>query len=349
MSERHWLQTLRVELPVIQAPMAGAHDEELACAVALAGGLGSLPCALVSSAVVGQQVEKYRQRTRAPVNLNFFCHLPPPPSLEALAQWRARLEPYYRELQLPDAESPAASRRPFDAETCELVEQLRPEVVSFHFGLPEPALLERVRASGANILCSATSVAEARALEAAGAHAIIAQGAEAGGHRGTFLTSGAGDAELGTFALLPQIVDAVKLPVIAAGGVADARGVAAARALGASAVQVGTAYLRCRESRISAVYRQALERAADDATRFTNLFSGRRARGIVNRLMRELGPIGEGVPPFPLASAALAPLRARAEASGSGDFSPLWAGQAAPLGTATSADELTRRLGSAWR
>ncbi|HTQ04349.1 MAG TPA: nitronate monooxygenase [Polyangiaceae bacterium] len=348
MPERHWLRTLGVELPVIQAPMAGAQDEELACAVALAGGLGSLPCALLSPAAVAEQVQRYREKTRAKVNLNFFCHRPPPPSLEALAAWRARLEPYYREFALGDAAAPAPARRPFDAEMCAAVEALKPEVVSFHFGLPDPALVARVRATGATIVSSATTVAEARALEAGGVHAIIAQGAEAGGHRGTFSSDGADDPVLGTFALLPQIVDAVRVPVIAAGGVADARGVAAARALGASAVQVGTAYLRTKESRISAAHRSALAAVRDDSTRVTNVLTGRLARGIVNRVMRDFGNVDRAVPPFPLAAAALAPLRAHAEAAKSGDFSPLWAGQAAALGGPTDAGELTRLLASGW-
>jgi nitronate monooxygenase len=347
MSERHWLRTFGIELPVIQAPMAGAQDETLAVAVATAGGLGSLPCALLTPAAVIAEVTKYRERTQAPLNLNFFCHRPPPPSDAALAAWRARLEPYYRELQISDEPKGSSARRPFDAEMCAAVEALRPALVSFHFGLPEPALVERVRATGARIIASATSVGEARALEAGGVHAVIAQGAEAGGHRATFLAPG-DDAELGTFALLPQVVDAVRVPVIAAGGIADARGVAAARALGASAVQVGTAYLRCAESRISAAHRRALEEARDDSTRITNVLTGRRARGIVNRAMRELDRIDAAVPPFPLAATALAPLRARAEAAGSGDFSPLWAGQAAALATTTSAEDLTRSLGHGW-
>lgn len=349
MSQRHWLESLRVQLPVIQAPMAGAQDEELACAVALAGGLGSLPCAMLTPAGIAEQVEKFRRRASAPLNLNFFCHTPPPPSLEALSAWRERLDPYYRELGVSESK-PTVGRRPFDDEMCAVVEQLRPEVVSFHFGLPEASLLTRVRASGAVILGSATSVAEARALEAGGVHAVIAQGAEAGGHRGTFLTDKTDDAELGLFALLPQIVDAVKLPVIAAGGVADARGVAAARALGASAVQAGTAYLRCRESRISTAHRRALEVARDDSTRISDVFTGRRARGIVNRFMREVGPKSDLVPPFPLASNVLAPLRAHAETTGSGDFSQLWAGQAAALLSGSSdANVLTKLLGSGWR
>jgi nitronate monooxygenase len=348
MSQRHWLEALKIELPVIQAPMAGAQDDTLASVVAAAGGLGSLACALLAPAEIARQVARFRQQVAAPINLNFVCHQPLAASPETMARWRAQLEPYYRELGVSDRDAPAP-RRPFDAELCALVEELRPEIVSFHFGLPEASFVARVRACGATIIASATSVAEAHSLATAGVHAIIAQGAEAGGHRGSFLESPDGDAELGLFALLPQLVDAVPLPVIAAGGIADARGVAAARALGASAVQVGTAYLHCAESRISAVHRQALRAARDDSTRFSNVFSGRPARGIVNRVMRELGPIAEAAPPFPLASAALAPLRARAEAAGSSDFSPLWAGQAVALAPRGDARELTRHLAGGWR
>jgi nitronate monooxygenase len=304
---------------------------------------------MLSADAIAEQVARFRARLKAPVNLNFFCHRPPPPASEAVAAWRERLEPYYRELGVADTPVGGASRKPFDAETCEVVERLRPEVVSFHFGLPEASLVARVRACGARVLATATCVAEARALESASVDAVIAQGAEAGGHRGTFLALAESDAEIGTFALLPQIVDAVRLPVIAAGGIADARGVAAARALGASAVQVGTAYLRCRESRLSAVHRAALAQIRDDSTRVTNVLTGRPARGILNRAMRELGPKSSDVPPFPLASAALAPLRARAEAAGRGDFSTLWAGQAAAIAGADGARELTWRLAEGWR
>lgn len=327
--------------------MAGAQDDELASVVAGAGGLGSLPCGMLSPEAAAEQVARFRRRVAAPLHLNFYCHRSPPDSAQAQASWRELLEPYYRELGIADAAPGTATRRPFDESMCELIEQQRPEIVSFHFGLPEKELVQRVLATGATLLATATTVAEARLLEAGGVHAIVAQGAEAGGHRGVFL-SPEDDAALGTFALVPQLVDAVRLPVIAAGGIADARGVAAARALGASAVQVGTAYLRCRESTISALHRRALELAGDDATRITNVLTGRPARGIVNRVMRELGTKDLHVPPFPLAAAALAPLRARAEAEGRDDFSPLWAGQNAALARHTSARELTRDLGAAW-
>jgi len=335
---------LGIELPIIQAPMAGANGTAMAIAVAQAGGLGSLPCAMLSVEQLRQQVAVFRQATAKPLNLNFFCHRSPAVDAAREAQWKQRLAPYYREFGVdPDAPVATVSRAPFDDRYCAAVEALRPEVVSFHFGLPEPALLDRVRATGAKILSSATTVAEARWLEARACDAVIAQGAEAGGHRGMFLTTDVAT-QVGTFALLPQMVDAVRLPVIASGGIADARGIVAALALGAAAVQLGTAYLFTPEATISPVYRAALLQVQDDQTALTNLFSGRPARGIVNRLMRECGPISDAVPAFPLAGAALAPLRAKAEAAGSGDFMSLWAGQAVRLARALPAGELTRRL-----
>ena len=346
--DRRILDRFRIDVPILLAPMAGPGLAELAIGVAEAGGLGSLPTALLSADQVRSELATFRQRTSRPINLNFFCHAPPSPDPARDAAWRARLAPYYRELDIdPATPIKAATRAPFDDALCRLVEDERPEVVSFHFGLPEPALLARVRATGAVILSSATTVDEARWLEARGCDAIIAQGAEAGGHRGIFL----GDDPLaacagqpGTMALVPQVVDAVKLPVIAAGGIADARGIVAAFALGAAAVQLGTAYLFCPEARVPATHRDALRQAKDDATALTNVFTGRPARSLVNRAMRELGPLAPEAPAFPLAGNALAPLKASAEARGSGDFGSLWAGQAAPLGRELPAAELTRAL-----
>jgi nitronate monooxygenase len=261
--------------------------------------------------------------------------------------WRARLAPYYVEHGLdPEAPIPASNRAPFDNDFCALVEDFRPEVVSFHFGLPDAALLERVRATGAKIISSATTVAEARWLEECGCDAIIAMGYEAGGHRGIFLSDDVnGDMarQVGTFALVPQVVDAVKVPVIAAGGIADARGIVAAFALGAAAVQIGTAYLFCPETMISPAYLQALKSAEADDTMVTNVFTGRPARGIVNRVMREVGPLSPLAPEFPLAGGALAPLKPKDAAA---DFTNLWSGQAAPLGRELPAGELTRVLGA---
>lgn len=338
------LEWLGTELPVIQAPMAGVQAAALALAVSNAGGLGSLPCAMLSADALRRELDALRAGTQRPFNLNFFCHRPPPPDAERERAWRAALAPYYREFGLAeDASVPAASRAPFDAATADIVEPFRPAVISFHFGLPSTELVARVKRWGTKILASATTVEEARWLEAHGADAVIAQGLEAGGHRGHFLSADL-TRQSGTFALLPQVVRAVGVPVIAAGGIVDARTAAAALALGASAVQAGTAYLLCAEATTSTVHRAAL--ASDDAahTALTDLFSGGAARGIVNRLMRELGPIGAQVPPFPLASAALAPLRAAAERLGSGDFSPLWAGQNASRCRAMPAARLTRRL-----
>lgn len=342
--DRRILDLFSIELPIIQAPMAGAGLSALALAVADAGGLGSLPCALLTLEQVRKEVALFREPARRPLNLNFFCHTSPPPDTAGEAAWRRALQPYYAEFGIdPQTPAAAAARMPFDAAACALIEELRPEVVSFHFGLPQAALLERVRASGAKILSSATTVAEARWLEQRGCDAIIAQGCEAGGHRGMFL----GDdlsTQVGTIALLPRIVDAVRLPVIAAGGIGDARGIAAAFALGAAAVQLGTAYLFCPEATISPPHREALRRSQDSDTALTNVFTGRPARGIVNRLMRELGPISEIAPAFPLAGGALAQLRAKTEPMGSGDFMPLWSGQAAALAKEMPAGELTRRL-----
>ncbi len=342
--DRRLIDLLGIEHPIVQAPMAGAMDWELAAAVAEAGGLGSLPCGMLSPQQIREQMDKIRARTGKPINLNFFCHAAPELNNAREAAWRNRLAPYYRELGVdPAAPVPSSNRAPFDAAQCELVLELKPQVASFHYGLPDAAFVRRIKETGARVLCSATTVGEARELEAQGADAVIAQGLEAGGHRGMFLTDDLA-AQLGTFALVPQIVDAVAVPVIAAGGIVDARAIAAAFALGASGVQIGTGYLFCPEAKIAAPYRAALAEADARGTTMTNVFSGRPARGVVNRFIREVGPSSELAPEFPLATGAVMPLRAKAEAQGSGEFTPLWAGQAAPLGRAMPAGELTRTL-----
>ena len=338
-------QLLGIDLPIIQAPMAGAQSVALAAATSGAGGLGSLPCALLGLDALGDELRLLRARTSSPINVNFFCHSPPAFDERRAAAWREALAPYYAELGL-DAAADVRSepgRIPFDDDAADVVEPFSPAVVSFHFGLPSLALLARVRGWGAKILSSATTVDEARWLEAHGVDAIIAQGLEAGGHRGNFLSNDL-ETQMGTFALLPQIVRAVRGPVVAAGGIADARGVAAAFALGAAGVQVGTAYLLCPEATTTDVHRAAIASSEGAVTALTNLFTGRPARSIVNRLMRELGPISALPPEFPLAGAAIAPLRAAAERRGSGDFSPLWAGQNVSGCKAVSAAVLTREL-----
>ncbi|GAA0563622.1 NAD(P)H-dependent flavin oxidoreductase [Halomonas salifodinae] len=340
---------LDIEVPILQAPMAGSQGIELALAVGEGGGLGALPAAMLDSQALDAALARHRREGTGPLNVNFFCHVPPAPDPAAEARWRRALAPYYRELGLDIEAVPAGpGRRPFDAAACEVLEAYRPAVVSFHFGLPEPALLDRVKAWGARVFSTATTLEEALWLQARGVDAVIAQGLEAGGHRGHFLDHDL-TKQLGTFALLPQLVAALDIPVIAAGGIGDARGVRAALALGASAVQVGTAYLLCPEATTGAAHRAALAGEAARHTALTNLYSGRPARGIVNRLMRELGPLSDAPLAFPLATAAIAPLRSAAEARGSGDFSPLWAGQNVTGCRELPAAELTRQLAEGCR
>lgn len=341
---RRLIELLGIEHPIIQAPMAGAQGAALASAVTRAGGLGSLPCALLTADEAQREMETIRQSTRGPVNVNFFCHTPPALDPQREANWRRLLAPYHRELGLdPDHRVGGAMQKPFDSAWCDRVVKWRPAVVSFHFGLPPARAVERLKRAGIRILGSATTVEEARWLEAHGADVIVAQGVEAGGHRGMFLTDDVAT-QPGLFALLPQVVAAVQVPVVAAGAIADGHSIAATIALGAAGVQIGTAYLFCPEAKISEVYRAALRRARAHDTVVTNVLTGRPARGIVNRAIRELGPLCRDVPQFPLATATFHALRSAAEAAGSGDFSRLWAGQAVGLGREIDAGALTQLL-----
>ncbi len=334
------LDLLGIDLPIIQAPMVAATTTAMVSAVNAAGGLGSMPAAGLSIEQLREALTTLRQANVRPLNVNFFCHQPPVADAQRDRHWKNLLEPYYHELGADfDAPTPVSDRSPFNDAACKIVEAFRPEVVSFHFGLPEQALLDRVKATGAKVLSSATTVAEAVWLEQHGCDAIIAMGIEAGGHRGLFLSDDL-NTQIGLMALLPQIVDAVSVPVIAAGGMGDARGIVAAFALGACAVQLGTAYLFTDEANISASHRHALQHAQASDTALTNLFTGRPARGIVNRVMRELGAINPAAPAFPTSGGALMPLKARDEAG----FSNLWSGQALRLGKHMRAYDLTREL-----
>jgi nitronate monooxygenase len=335
---------LGTELPIVQAPMAGVQDYALAIAVSRAGGLGSLPAARLDAPTLRAALQAIREAEVDAYNLNFFCHQPPEPDRERDAAWRAALAPYYEELELDPSSIPDASGyHSFGPVAAELVEEFRPPVVSFHFGLPAEPLFERVRATGARILSTATTVAEARWLEDRGVDAIILQGIEAGGHRGSFLENDSTPQQL-TLDLLREMVAESEIPVIAAGGIADHPGVAEALAIGAAAVQIGTTYLLADEAMTSTVHRAALSPGLTVETAITNVFTGRPARGIVNRLMREIGPLSPLAPPFPLAAAAVAPLRARAESLGSRDFSPLWAGRNTSGCRRAPAAEITRKL-----
>jgi nitronate monooxygenase len=336
--------TFLTEIPVIQAPMAGSQGSRLAIAVSNAGGLGSLPCALLTPQAIAAELSAIAAATGKPYNVNFFVHREPAVDDARETAWRAILSPYYRELGVePTAIPGPAGRTRFDEDAAAAVEAFRPPVVSFHFGLPPAELLRRVKGWGARVIASATTIGEARHLEAQGVDAVIAQGLEAGGHRGMFLTEDL-STQMGTMALVRQIVREVRVPVIAAGGIADAAGVRAALALGATAVQVGTAYLSCPEATTGAVHRAALKAPGSDLTALTNLFTGRPARGVVNRLMREIGPMNPAAPAFPLAAGAITPLRAKAEARGSGDFTGMWAGQHIRRDRDLPAAQLTREL-----
>jgi nitronate monooxygenase len=339
-------QLANVDLPIVQAPMAGVQGSALAISVSNAGGLGSLPCAMLSPDAMSSELEAITAATSRPYNVNFFCHAQPEDNRERQARWRDTLARYYEELRVDPAEAAPlpGGRGPFTAEHADALEQFRPPIVSFHFGLPAADLVARIKSWGSRIFSTATTVEEALWLEARGVDAIIAQGLEAGGHRGMFLAEDL-TTQTGTFSLVPQIVRAVRIPVVAAGGVADASGVAAAMALGAAGVQVGTAYLLCPECTTSPLHRAALKSDAGRHTAITNVFTGRPARGIVNRFIREVGPISSDAPAFPLAFSAVFPLIAKAMENGRSDFAPMWAGQNVSGCKEVPAAQITQELG----
>lgn len=329
-------------LPLIQAPMAGSQGARLALAVGEAGALGSLPAAMLAPDALERELQLLQAAGR-PYNVNFFTHQPPAADPAREAGWKQALAPYYAEMGLDPAQAAGgASRRPFGPESAEVLERFRPAVVSFHFGLPSPELLARVRAWGARVLSSATTLEEALWLQERGVDAVIAQGLEAGGHRGHFLSTDT-SRQRGTLDLVAQCAKVLRVPVIAAGGIGDAASVRAAMAAGASAVQAGTAFLLCPEATTGAVHRARLQ-DKDAPTRLTNLFSGGLARGLANRLMQDLGAVSALAPAFPLASGALAPLRAKAEAEGRDDFTPLWSGTNRQGCRAAPAAEIVREL-----
>ena len=342
--DRRLLDLFGIEHPIFQAPMAGVVSPQMAIAVSKAGGMGAIPAAMLTPETLRSELQLVKQGTGRPINVNFFVHSDPDPDAAREAGWRKRLEGYYRELGLaPDAGKNAPTRAPFTAAMCDVVLEFKPTVVSFHFGMAEARLVKRVKDAGLLVMSSATSVEEARWLEGQGCDVIIAQGNEAGGHRGMFLSDDIGR-QAGTMALVPQVVDAVRVPVIAAGGIGDGRGIVAALALGAAGVQIGTAFMLTPEARTSALHRAALKQANDNSTTLTNIFTGRPARGIVNRYVREIGPMSADAPQFPLAAGASQPMRSAAEAKGSADFTPLWSGQAPTFARELPAEALVAKL-----
>jgi len=341
-TDRRLLDLFGIEHPILQAPMAGVTSPQMAIAASEAGALGSIAGAMLTTDGLRQELQMVKQGTGRPFNVNFFVHKPPVADAARDARWRDKLASYYGELGVaPGAKGP--SRSAFDAAACDVVLEFKPRVASFHFGLPERALMQKLKAAEILVISSATTAEEARWLEGEGCDAVIAQGAEAGGHRGMFLTDDIAR-QPGTMALVPQIADAVKVPVIAAGGIGDGRGIAAALALGAAGVQIGTAFMLTPEARTGPLHRAALKQANDDSTTLTNVFTGRPARGIVNRIIREHGPMSDDAPAFPLAAEATQPLRGPAEARGSTDFTPLWSGQAPTLAREMPAGELVKRM-----
>lgn len=334
---------LGITLPVVQAPMAGSQGSELALAVGQAGGMGSIPAAMLSAEQLASELSIMRAAKR-PYNVNFFCHQPPVDQDDAMEAWQERLQPYFTEYELDAKAIPsAASRQPFNQATADLVAPFRPPVVSFHFGLPEPDLLAQVKNWGSLVMSSATTLAEALWLQKHGADVVIAQGVEAGGHRGLFLSNDL-NLQLPLSELLPACLEHLTIPVIAAGGIGSAEHVQQVLAQGAVAAQIGTAYLLCHESKSNALQRQALANAQPGSTQLTNIFSGRPARGITNLAMQELGPISDQVPAFPLAGNAMGMLRQGAEALERDDFTPLWSGMNNQYCEAISAKHMTLRL-----
>lgn len=330
----HWPDTrlcdlLDIEHPIIQAPMAGASTPEMVVVTSNAGGLGSLACAMLTANKVLDVVAKTRVMSNRALNLNFFCHASPVIDKKRADAAIDRLRPWFKTLNAGPIPEMTEIHFPFNAQICDAVLEASPKVVSFHFGLPDSALVTRLKDAGIIILSSATSSAEAKWLVERGTDAVIAQGYEAGGHNGWFLPRNGAEAT-GTMALVPRVVDAVDCPVIAAGGIADGRGIAAAFALGASGVQIGTAFLATPESAVSDIHKQSLIAATGDDTQYCHGFSGRAARTIVNDFSRAMDGVPD-FPDFPLLNAVTGPLRAASAKAGRPDAVSLWAGQGAGL------------------
>lgn len=347
--ENKMIRTLfDISVALIQAPMAGVQDANLAASVCEAGGLGSLPCAMLSNQQLIEQLELLSRSTSKPYNLNFFCHSTLQYTKLQKQQWHSLLAPYFNEYAIAESSlTDEASRQPINQSVIDIIAPYKPAVVSFHFGLPAPSLLGQIKSWGTKVISTATTVEEAKWLADNGADAVIAQGLEAGGHRGHFLSM---DLSLhkSTAELVQECVAHVSVPIIAAGGIATEDDVAHMQTLGASGVQVGSAYLLCNEATTSKLHRDAILAQQKDSTALTTLFSGRAARGVCNRVMQELGAIPAHVPPFPYASIAITALRSRVELLGGSGFSPLWCGQKYIPRENISAAQITQILMQKW-
>jgi nitronate monooxygenase len=330
---------LNLRWPILQAPMGSASTPALAAAVTNAGGLGGLGMWGRSAEQAARRIAGFRQQSGGSLNVNYPIWPEPNCAPETSAAMRQHLQVRYAALGLGQVPEPAGKVSDVGPEHVALLLETRPEVVSFHFGLPEPEVIAALKSAGIFILSSATTVAEARLLERRGADAIIAQGTEAGGHRATF-TDIDMSMQPGLFSLLPQVVDAVRLPVIAAGGVADGRTAAAALMLGATAVQIGTAFLSCEEAEVHDAHRAALAAADDSSTVVTDVISGRPCRYVRNKLIDDL--VASGLEPLPIP--AQQSLTARLGETGDREWTVLTSGQSAALARATKAAELVERL-----
>jgi nitronate monooxygenase len=336
------IELLGITHPIIQAPMAGSTTPAIVASVSNAGGMGSLGCARDTAESLREKGAEIRRATNKPYNLNFFVHKNPPPDPAGAARMAQRLKPYYEALGIRETPAPKRIYPDFDDSLVEALIELRPPVVSFHYGMPDREAVAALKKAGSVLLSSATTAEEARWLEEAGADAVIAQGYEAGGHRGTREPST--DSGLGSIALIPQVVDAVEVPVIAAGGIADGRGIAAAFALGASGVQIGTAFLSTPESGINPLYRSALARGGAMGTALTRAVSGRMARALRNRFVEEMRPYEDEALAFPLQYDMTGPLQAASLKKGSDEMLAMWAGQAVALNRPMAAAELVETL-----
>ena len=337
-------QLLGTKLNIIQAPMAGVQNWELAVAVSNAGCLGSIPCGMLTPEQVVAEIELFSAHSDKPYNLNFFCHEMEPIDQKSLAHWQLLLKNYYNDLGAEKPKSFRGLRYPFDAEMADRIEPFKPPIISFHFGLPSPELIERIKSWGTVILSSATTIEEGIWLEKHGADIIIAQGVEAGGHRAMFLTTDI-KSQMPVVELVNALKSHVSVPIVAAGGIGSKQDIRKLVELGSCGVQLGTAFLLCDEAKTSEVHKAAIK-SHNQITAITNVFTGRPARGIQNKVMTDLGYMTDEAPKFPYASIAMAPLRAEAESQFSGDFTPLWAGTNRRACEEISASDLLKALTS---